>query len=178
MCEKRQSQMFVLNLIETVYPFVFILIIFGLLILQLTIGFLIISIYFSLPWSHRFVQEIYAILFNDDQPLSKNYRDEHVQLVNDQWKNSFRRSMLLRIENLFSRPSTKTSSTNELPSLFDYRCPICLNLGKSSSCHWIALGCGHLLCSSCTRHLYFGHKPVCPHCRCPILLSDLTLLYI
>ena len=89
------------------------------------------------------------------------------------WRNSFRRAMFLRIQKLFHTDQSSLS----VSSLVDYRCPVCL-IQREPSLRWIALGCGHLLCSSCTQQLYFGSKPSCPHCRSPIILSDLTLLYL
>ena len=93
---------------------------------------------------------------------------------------SIRRLMLLRIQNLFHPTRSKTmehSNDHHQYSFFDYRCPVCLN-NKQDSFRWIALGCGHILCSFCIQHLYFGTKPICPHCRSSIILSDLTILYI
>lgn len=90
-------------------------------------------------------------------------------------KNPIRRSMFLRIQTLFERKPSETI-TDQSSSLFDYRCPVCFN-SKQRTFSWIALGCGHILCSFCLQHLYFGNKPFCPQCRSSIILSDSTVLY-
>ena len=92
-------------------------------------------------------------------------------------ENPIRRSMFLRIQNLFRRKPSSSIDHHPSSSLFDYRCPVCFN-SKQSAFPWIALGCGHILCSFCLQHLYFSNKPICPQCRSIIILSDSTVLYI
>ena len=92
---------------------------------------------------------------------------------------SVRQSMLLRVQRLFRRPvahADKQPNRSEC-SLWSYRCPVCFNRADKFL-RWIALGCGHILCSSCTQHIYCGTKQMCPTCRSPMVLSDLTILYL
>ena len=90
-------------------------------------------------------------------------------------ENPIRRSMFFRIQTLFERQPSETIA-DQSSSLFDYRCPVCFN-SKQRTFSWIALGCGHILCSFCLQRLYFGNKPLCPQCRSSIILSDSTVLY-
>ena len=132
------------------------------------------------PWPRQISSVAVQLLhsFLADHFFSR-YRGCQVPPSSIPWRNSFRRAMFLRIQNLFQRklPRPVNPSPASPCSLFDYRCPVCLNQ-REASLQWIALGCGHLLCSLCTQQLYFGGKPLCPHCRSPIVLSDLTLLYL
>jgi hypothetical protein len=97
------------------------------------------------------------------------------KLSNIQLQNPIRRLMFLKIQNLFQ--TTGLNPIDHSYSFLNYRCPICLN-NKLDSFRWIALGCGHILCSLCLQHLYFSNKSICPTCRSSIILSDLTILYI
>lgn len=135
------------------------------------------ALHFLLPWSCQISDIIvrWLHLFLADK---FTHRHRACQTGQQQpplvpWRNSFRQSMFLRIQNLFHTDQSSLS----VSSLVDYRCPVCL-IQREPSLRWIALGCGHLLCSLCTQQLYFGSNPSCPHCRSPIILSDLTLLYL
>ncbi|CAF0961727.1 unnamed protein product [Rotaria sordida] len=161
--------------------------------MEIYIDFISISTYLSLSWFRMNNNQLIhcpfkflwsyiinnSILTEQNLPLSSN--EYTFETSNISLQNPFRRLMLSKIQNLFRRPISNTNKNsddnNNKYSLFDYRCPICLN-NKQYSFRWIALGCGHILCSLCTQHLYFGNKPSCPNCRSPIILSDLTILYI
>jgi len=148
--------------------------------MEIYVDFVFISNYLSLHWFHR--NNNHLILWSDllnRQNRSLLSREYTYQISNIELQNSIRRLMFLKIQNLFQKSISKTNSNsdNNQYSLFDYRCPICLN-NKQYSFRWIALGCGHILCSLCIQHLYFGNKPICPNCRSSIILSDLTILYI
>ena len=124
----------------------------------------ILTIFLSIHWSSLLIDRILCLIDAIDQ------RNEPLQLIN-----GYRRLMLIRIQNLFEKNSTKIALKRNLNSLKHHRCPICWNDGATQ---WIALGCGHVLCFHCTQHVYFSKIPFCPSCRTPIILSDLTLLYI
>ncbi|CAF2421725.1 unnamed protein product [Rotaria sp. Silwood2] len=162
--------------------------------MEIYIDFICISTYLSLSWFHinnnqlihcpfKFLWSYItnnSLLTQQNPPLLLS--EYTFEISNIPLQNSFRRLMILRIQNLFRKTISDTNKNsdnhnNNKYSLFDYRCPICLN-NKQYSFRWIALGCGHILCSLCTQHLYFGNKPNCPNCRSPIILSDLTILYI
>ncbi|CAF3369857.1 unnamed protein product [Rotaria sp. Silwood1] len=164
--------------------------------MEIYIDFISISTYLSLSWfrmnNNQFIHCPFkflwsyiinnTLLIQQNPPLSSS--EYTLETSNISLQNPFRRLMLSRIQNLFrktisdtNKNSTNNNNNNNKYSLFDYRCPICFN-NKQYSFRWIALGCGHILCSLCTQHLYFGNKPVCPSCRSPIILSDLTILYI
>jgi len=154
--------------------------------MEIYIDFIFISTYLSLHWFHRNNNHLilwpFKLLWSDllnQQNRSLLSREYTYQISNIELQNSIRRLMFLKIQNLFQKSISKTNSNsdNNQYSLFDYRCPICLN-NKQYSFRWIALGCGHILCSLCIQHLYFGNKPICPNCRSSIILSDLTILYI
>lgn len=144
------------------YTFLFSIVFIFIFILEIYIDFIIISTYISLFWLRR-----------NENESSREYTKLNIQL-----QNKIRRLMFLKIQNLFQKTNIISNNNNDNRySLFDYRCPICLN-NKQYSFRWIALGCGHILCSLCLQHIYFGNKPVCPNCRSSIILSDLTILYL
>lgn len=119
------------------------------------------SVFLSIQWSLLIVDRLICLI---------NHQHENIDL-----KKTYRQSMILRIRNLFEKTSSEQTESKLSSCLSNYRCPICWS---DRSKRWIALGCGHLLCSLCTQHLIFGRRPYCPTCRSPMLLSDLTLLYI
>lgn len=137
--------------------------------MEIYVNFISISNYYWLDRNQN--QSIFWFLQNR-WILSK---ESTVKLSTIQLQNPIRRLMFLKIQNLFQ--TTELNSIDHRYSFFNYRCPICLN-NKLDSFRWIALGCGHILCSFCLQHLYFGNKPICPTCRSSIILSDLTILYI
>ncbi len=153
-----------LILFDRNYTFLFSIYFIVVLMMEIYIDFVIISTY----WFRR-----------HNRPLNlwplKFSRENTFERSNLPLQNSIRRLMFLKIQNLFRNPVHHSDNKN--CSLFDYRCPICLN-NKQHSFRWIVLGCGHILCSFCIQHLYFGTKPICPNCRSSIILSDLTILYI
>ena len=150
-------------------------------IMEIYIDLIFICHYLSLSWFNMNNYQFYPFKFLWSYIINHSLlmQQEHKsQILNIQLQNTSRRLMLSKIRNLFrktiSNNTDMNSNSNEYSSLFDYRCPICL----CNKQRWIALGCGHILCSLCTHHLYFGNKSICPYCRSPITLSDLTLLYI
>lgn len=155
-----------INLFKKCYTYLFIIIFAIVFILEM----------YGVCLRYRFrrinIQTFKSIL------QSRNKKTSHIP-----WQSSVRRSMLLKIQKVFHQSSSSSSSPppshNHYNSsfLFDYRCPICLNT-TDPSFQWLALGCGHVLCSLCVQHVYFGSKPICPHCRSSIILSDLTILYV
>lgn len=138
---------------------------------------------FIIIFSILFVLEIYGIVLkyrHNNEIFKWLLKFEKVRTSNILWQSSVRRLMFLKIQNLFhqtSSPPSKHCHSSSSCSLFDYRCPISFNI-KDASFQWLALGCGHVLCSFCLQHVYFGSKPSCPHCRSAIILSDLTIIYI
>jgi hypothetical protein len=169
-------------LFDQSYSFTFNLLVTCLLILEGSILLISISIcqsfFYSRMVSYRSITS--STIMEDDRSLSLSLIHNRRQPWQISWSNSFRRLMLLRIQALFHRSASTTTSSSDvaLDQLTNYRCPVCFNQHHQVLSRWIALGCGHLLCSLCTQRLYFGSKPMCPHCRSPIILSDLTLLYI
>jgi hypothetical protein len=167
-------------LFDRYFTFLFSILFTFVFITEIYIDFICIV---SLPWlriNHNQViyypfKFLWSYIINNSL-LSREYTFD---ISHIQFQNQFRRLMFLKIQNLFQQKSTSTNknSINNQYSLFNYRCPICFN-NKQYSFRWIALGCGHILCSICTQHLYFSNKSTCPNCRSPIILSDLTILYI
>jgi len=159
------------------YTFLFSIVFIFVFIMEIYIDFISISTYLSLPWFHRNNNQLslwsYSLIRQNHSLLSREYISE---TSNIQLQNQIRHLMFIKIQNLFKNTKLNSDNNNKY-SLFDYRCPICLN-NKQYSFRWIALGCGHILCSLCIQHLYFGNKPICPYCRSSIILSDLTILYI
>jgi hypothetical protein len=180
-----------LNLFDRNYIFLFTVIFIFVFIIEIYIDFVSISTYLSLPsfhvnnhqLSHCPFKLLWSYITNKSLFIQQNrsllLREHAFKISNIQLQNPFRRLMLSRIQNLFRQTISypKNQSDHNKYSLFNYRCPICLN-SEQYSFRWIALGCGHILCSLCTQHLYSGTKPICPNCRLPIILSDLTILYI
>lgn len=121
-----------------------------------------------LSWFCRIIK-VLCSYFLTEQNRKRSSR-EYIEI-----QNPIRRLMFLKIQHLFKQ--TNSNIDPNKCSLSDYRCPICFN-HKQYSFRWIALGCGHILCSHCLQHLYFSTKPTCPNCRSTIILSDLTILYI
>jgi hypothetical protein len=165
-----------IRLFDKSYTLIFSILFLAVFMIEICIDLISISSYLSLPRfrinNNRLIQCSFKSIINHfinrtNPPLISNIRLE----------NPFRRLMLLRIQNLFQMTMSNDDSNHHNNSLFDYRCPICLNY-KENSFRWIALGCGHILCSFCLQEVYFGNKPLCPNCRTPIFLSDLTILYI
>jgi len=152
--------------------------------MEIYIDFVSISTYLSLSWFRRnnnnslilWPFKLFSSYLFIQQNRSLLSREYPFEISNIQLQNPIRHLMFLKIQNLFQKTISNTIDHNQY-SLFDYRCPICFN-NKQNSFRWIALGCGHILCSLCIQHLYFGKKPICPNCRSSIILSDLTILYI
>lgn len=109
--------------------------------------------------------------------FTRRYRGDARTVVS--LSSSVRQSMLVRVQRLFRRTvahADKNANRNDC-SLWSYRCPVCFDRADKLL-RWMALGCGHILCSSCTQHIYCGTKQMCPICRSPVFLSDLTILYL
>jgi len=154
------------------YTFLFSIFFIFVFIMEIYVDFVSISTYW-LSTNHN--QSIFSSCFLFLQNYSILSNKSKLKLSTIQLQNPIRRSMFLKIQNLFQ--TTRLNITDHSYSLFNYRCPVCLN-NRQDSFRWIALGCGHILCSLCLQHLYFGNKPICPSCRASIILSDLTILYI
>ena len=130
---------------------------------------------FSIFFIFVFIMEIYVDFISIARLLRNRFISSKGKSSNIQLQNPIRRLMFLKIQNLFQ--TTGVNSKDHSYSFSNYRCPICLN-NTLDSFRWIALGCGHILCSFCLQHLYFSNKSLCPTCRSSIILSDLTILYI
>jgi hypothetical protein len=184
--------MFITGILVTIWiilfdrscTFLFSVIFTSVFIMEIYIDSICISIcLLSLPWfrmnNNQSIHWPFKLLWSYLVNNSSLSRDYLFEISNIQLQNQFRRLMFLKIQNLFQQQLINTNKNSESNkySLLDYRCPICLN-NKQDSFQWIALGCGHILCSICTQHLYFSNKSTCPNCRSSIILSDLTILYI
>jgi len=136
---------------------------------------------FITMFSIVFILEMYGLFLRyrfrriNIQTFKSILKSRKKKTSNIPWQSSVRRLMLLKIQKIFHQSPSHNHYRSS--SLFNYRCPICFN-STDSSFQWLALGCGHVLCSLCLRHVYFGSKPMCPHCRSSIILSDLTILYV
>ncbi|MCC7159850.1 MAG: hypothetical protein IT281_09950 [Ignavibacteria bacterium] len=185
-----------LNLFDRYHTFLFSIVFSFVFTIEIYLALVFISTYSSLSWFHRHnnsfihypLKFLWSHLVNRSVSTQQNHSlstTEYIsEISNVSLQNSFRRLMLLKIHNLFRRTISNTHKDSDNNNnnknkyrLFDYRCPICFN-NTPSPFRWIALGCGHILCSLCTQHLYFGNKPMCPSCRSPIILTDVTILYI
>ncbi|CAF3253487.1 unnamed protein product [Rotaria socialis] len=184
-----------LNLFDKYHTFLFCIIFSFVFTIEIYIALVFISTYLSLTWFHRYnnssihypLKFLWSYLANRSVSNQQNHSllsNEYIsEISNVSLQNPFRRLMLLKIHNLFRKTPFNTNKDSDNNNnkhkyrLFDYRCPICFN-NTQSAFRWIALGCGHILCSLCTQHLYFGNKPMCPSCRSPIILADVTILYI
>lgn len=184
-----------LNLFDRYNTILFSIVFIFVFLMEIYILITCIATYLSLSWLHRDYHSLiyyplkflWSIILNNSLGNHENQNllsNEYIfEISNIPLQNRSRRLMLLKLYNLFRRTKSNTPmdsdniANNNKYSLFDYRCPICFN-HKQSTSRWIVLGCGHILCSQCTQHLYFGNKPMCPNCRSPIILSDLTILYI